>query len=163
MTRISPAFKGLITAALMIAIALITYYSGLPPSSPLQYGVYAVYGLGIIWTLLAYRKSEAYTGKFGSNFNQGFRCFIVVTLLMVAFTGIFSSMHPEFAEESATLYREELVKNSTDKLPDEIDKDVARYKKGYTLALVSGSIFGYLIIGAGVTALVSALLTRRNQ
>lgn len=160
--RISPALKGLITAVLMIVIVLITYYADMPASSPFQYLVYAVYGLGILWTLIAYRNSPAFTGKFGSNFNQGFRCFIVVTLIMVAFTGIFSKMHPEFAEESAKLYREEMLKKSTDKTPDEIEKDVARYKKGYTLALVSGSIFGYLIIGAAVTAAVSALLTRRN-
>lgn len=160
--QFTPALKGLLTALVMIAIALLTYYSGLSADSPLQYSIYAVYGLGIIWTIVAFRRSEEYKGTFGTNFNQGFRCFIVVTLLMVAFTGIFSKMHPEFAEESTRLYREELIKTETSKTPDEIESDVAGYKKGYTLALVSGAIFGYLIIGAGVTAVVSALLTRRT-
>jgi hypothetical protein len=39
---------------------------------------------------------------------------------------------------------------------------VATFKKQYTLKLVSGAIFGYLIIGAGVTAVISALLIRRK-
>lgn len=160
--KLSPAIKGVITASLMIAISLITYYSGLPANSPFQYLIYAVYALGITWTVVAYRKSESFTGKFGALFNQGFKCFIVVTLLMVAFTGIFSKMHPEFAEESAKLYKEELMLKSTDKTPTDIDEDVARYKKGYTLALIYGSIFGYLIIGAAVTAATSLLLTRRK-
>ena len=160
--KLSPAIKGIITASIMIAIALITYYSGLPANSPFQYLIYAVYALGITWTVIAYRKSESFTGKFGGLFNQGFKCFIVVTLLIVAFTGIFSKMHPEFAEESAKLYKEELVLNAKDKTPSDIEEDVARYKKGYTLALIYGSIFGYLIIGAVVTAATSLLLTRRK-
>ena len=160
--KLSPAIKGIITASIMIAIALITYYSGLPANSPFQYLIYAVYALGITWTVIAYRKSKSFTGKFGGLFNQGFKCFIVVTLLIVAFTGIFSKMHPEFAEESAKLYKEELVLNAKDKTPSDIEEDVARYKKGYTLALIYGSIFGYLIIGAVVTAASSLLLTRRK-
>lgn len=160
--KLSPAIKGVITASVMIAISLITYYSGLPPNSPFQYLIYAVYALGITWTVVAYRNSASFTGKFGALFNQGFRCFIVVTLLMVAFTGIFSKMHPEFAEESAKLYKEELVLNAKAKTPSDIETDVARYKKGYTLALIYGSIFGYLIIGAAVTAATSLLLTRRK-
>ncbi|MCY7311690.1 MAG: DUF4199 domain-containing protein [Chitinophagaceae bacterium] len=160
--KLSPAIKAVITASIMIAIALITYYSGLPANSPFQYLIYAVYALGITWTVVAYRNAESFTGKFGGLFNQGFKCFIVVTLLMVAFTGIFSKMHPEFAEESAKLYKEELVLNAKDKTPSDIEEDVARYKKGYTLALIYGSIFGYLIIGAAVTAVTSLLLTRRK-
>jgi len=160
--KLSPAIKGVFTASVMIAISLITYYSGLPANSPFQYLIYAVYALGITWTVVAYRNSESFTGQFGALFNQGFKCFIVVTLLMVAFTGMFSKMHPEFAEESAKSYKEELVLKSTDKTPSDIDEDVVRYKKGYTLALIYGSIFGYLIIGAAVTAATSLLLRRRN-
>jgi hypothetical protein len=48
------------------------------------------------------------------------------------------------------------------KLPNEIDSEVATYKKQYTLKLVSGAIFGYLIIGAGVTAVISILSARRK-
>jgi hypothetical protein len=160
--KMTSSIKGLITATIMIAIALVTYYSGLPANSPFQYMIYAVYAIGIIWTLIAYKNSTDFTDTFGAKFNQGFRCFIIVTLLMVAFTAIFSKIHPEFAEESAKFYKEEMILNAKDKTPAAIDEDVARYKKGYTLALVYGSIFGYLIIGAVVTALASILLTRRK-
>jgi hypothetical protein len=160
--KITAFIKGVISAIIMIAIALITYYSGLPANAPFQYMIYAVYAIGIIWTLIAYRNSTHFTDKFGAKFNQGFRCFIIVTLLMVTFTGIFSKIHPEFAEESAKLYKKEMVLNAKDKTPAAIEEDVARYKKGYTLALVYGSIFGYLIIGAFVTTLGSLIITRRK-
>ncbi|MBC7872514.1 MAG: DUF4199 domain-containing protein, partial [Ferruginibacter sp.] len=94
-------------------------------------------------------------------FGQGFKCFIVVTLLMAVFYGIFNYQHPEFAKETAAGYKEQLVKENQ-KTPAEIESAIATFKKQYTLKLVSGAIFGYLIIGAGVTAAVSAFLTRRK-
>jgi hypothetical protein len=159
--KISPAFKGLITAVLMLITAMILYYTNQPSDSKLQYIGYILYGSGIIWTLLAYRKSPKFTGKFGDLFGQGFRCFIVVTLIMVTYTGIFIKLHPEFAEETSIAYREHLVKEKN-LLPNDIDKETATFKKQYTLRIVSASIFGYLIIGAGLTAIGAAILTRRN-
>lgn len=158
---IPPALKGLITAIVMIALVMAIYYGGDKVDPRLQYLIYAIYVGGVIWTLLAYRQSADFTGNFGGLFNQGFRCFLVVTLVIVAFTGIFSKMHPEFAEESSIEYKKQLIAEKQ-KTPTEIDAEVADYKKQYTLRLVSISIFGYLIIGAGVTAVTSALLTRRK-
>jgi hypothetical protein len=102
---LTPLMKGLITAFAMIAFSLMAFYF-LPVQSPLHFLVYAIYAIGIIWTLLAYRNSPAYTGKFGDSFNVGFRCFIIATLIMVLYTFIFNKMHPEFAEESAKLYKD---------------------------------------------------------
>ncbi|MEQ1678145.1 MAG: DUF4199 family protein [Chitinophagaceae bacterium] len=159
--NLRPAIKGLIAAVIMIAIALVTYYSGMPANSPFQFLVYAVYAIGVVWTVVAYSKTSLFTGKFGDSFNQGFRCFIVITLMMVLFTATFSSMHPEFAEESSKYYREELLKQK-DTLPPDIEAAVAKYKKNYTMTLVYGSIIGYLIIGAVVTAVSSLIIIRRK-
>ena len=159
--RISPVLKGLITAAVMITVFLVIYTTNKDSGSSLQFLVYGIYGAGIIWTLLAYRNSAAFTGKFGDLFSQGFKCFVVVTLCIAIFYGVFNYMHPEFVEETAARYREQLLQEKN-KLPTEIDSAIATFKKQYSLKLVSGAIFGYLIIGAGVTAVVSALLTRRK-
>ena len=161
LTRLTPSGKGLITSLLMIATALGFYYSDLPPDSPLHYLLYVVYALGILWTLFGYRRSSSFTGTFGDLFTRGFRCFIIITLTMVLFTGIFTKMHPEFAEETAKAYREELMKKN-EKTPPEIESEVASIKKQYMIRIVSRSIFGYLIVGAGITAVLSALLTRRK-
>ncbi len=145
----------------MMTTSLVTFYT-LPPTSPLHYVVFAVYAVGIIWTLVAFSNSSENTGRFGIFFNTGFRCFIVATLLMVIYTFTFNKLHPEFAEESAIAYNKELIANPESKTPVEIEEAVARYKKGYTMALVYGSIFGYLIIGVAVTAVTSFILTRRK-
>jgi hypothetical protein len=159
--KLTPAIKGTITAIAMIAVFLGIYYSGKDADTRLQYLVYILYALGIAWTVVAYRQSGSFTGKFGDIFSQGFKCFIIVTLVIAVFYGIFNYMHPEFAEETAIVYKEKLIKENQ-KLPPDIETEVATFKKQYILKMVSGAIFGYLIIGAGVTAVLSALLTRRR-
>ena len=162
MTKITPLIKGVITGIAMLAVTLFLYYSRQPGGSPLQYLMYIIYAGGILWTLLDFTKSPAYTGKFGELFGQGFRCFIIVTLIMVAFTAVFAAMHPEIKEESAMILREDLVEGKNT-LPADIDKQVQDYKDQFVLRYVSVTIFGYLIMGAIFTAAGAGLLIMRRR
>lgn len=162
MKTITPLIKGIITGVIMVATILLLYYSNLPADSKLQNIRYLVYAAGILWALVSYTRSVSYTGKFSELFGQGFRCFIIVVLIMVAFTTIFSMLHPEFAEESARYHREELAKQGN-KTPTEIDEMVAKAKNQYTTGVVYFTIFGYLITGTIITAAGSALLIMRRK
>ena len=161
MSKLTPLVKGIITGVSMVASSLIFYYAKLPAGSIFHYAVYLLFAAGIIWTLVDHSRSSLYTGTFSDLFGQGFRCFIVAILIIVAFTAIFSMLHPEFAEEAASNYREDLIKKGG-KLPADIDKLVSDAKKQYTTGIVYFTIFGYLIIGAAITAIGSAFLMRRR-
>ncbi len=158
--KISPAIKGLITALVMIASTLLIdqYKDQIDPR--LQYLVYVIFAAGIIWTLISFKRSGSFTGKFAELFGQGFRCFIIVTLAMVSFTYVYIRLHPELAEEEAkntiAYYQEK-----GDKTPPEIEEIGKKAKKQYPIAAVSLSIFRYLIMGAFLTAASSLLLIRR--
>lgn len=149
---------------MMILVILRGYYTGMQAVQGIQFIIYLIYAAGIGWAILSYRFSPAFTGTFKDLFSQGFRCFIIVTLAMAVFYWVFNARHPEFAETSANVLRERLEKMEGDQrmLPNQINEEVITYKKQYTLKLVSGAIFGYLIIGVIFTALMSALLTRRR-
>lgn len=153
--------KGLITGVLMIGMSLLFYYTGQKFESPVQYSIYVVYAAGIIWSLYSFSKSEENTNKFGAYFLQGFKCFIVVTLLMVVFTFVFNKMHPEFKDQMAEAYKEELQKkgNAT---PAEILSNIEKMKEFYLTMLISGAIFGYLLIGSVITLVSSFLFMRRK-
>ena len=153
--------KGLITGVLMIALSLLFYYSGKSFDSPLQYLIYVVYAAGIVWSLYSFSRSAESTNKFGAYFLQGFKCFIVVTLLMVIFTFVFNKMHPEFKEQMGVAYKDELLKkgNAT---PAEIASNVEKMKEFYLTMLISGAIFGYLLIGSVITLVSSFLFMRRK-
>jgi len=161
MNKLTPLFKGIIIGIAKVILFLGLYYSNLPPDSKLQYSIHILYAIGIIWALISYSRSASFTGKFADLFGQGFRCFIVVTLIMAAFTAIFYMLNPQIADDAARFYREDLVKEGN-KTPSEIEELVTTVKKQYTTSRVSLTIFGYLITGTLITAAGSALLMRRN-
>jgi len=161
-TRINPLIKGLITGSLMLGFVSWIFLSNRPAQSGFEYIRFGIYAAGIAWTLIAYSRSPNYTGKFGDIFGQGFRCFVVVTLMMAIFIMIFSMTHPEMANDSAVYFREELVKGRNRTVP-QMEEDVASYKRQFTTKLVSGTVFGNLIAGALFTAFGAGLLISRRK
>jgi len=153
--RLSPAIKGLITSAAMIAVVLMIHSRKETIDPRWQYAVYILYAAGIAWTLIPFAGR-----KFSELFSLGFRCFIVIALVMVAFTFIFIRLHPELAAEEAQK-TELYYKQEGNKTPDQIKELGQKAKKQYAVTVISISIFRYLIIGVVLTAAISALLIRR--
>lgn len=152
---------GLLTGLVMTGLSLGFYYSGMESGSLVQYSIYIIYAAGIIWSVYRFSRSDRNDNKFGSYFQQGFRCFIVATLLMIIYTFVFNKMHPEFTDQIAVVYKEQLTKKG-DTLPAEVESNVMKMKKSYLTILIAASIFQYLIIGAVITSLSSFLLRRRK-
>lgn len=161
MKNINATNKGLLTGIIMIALSLIFYYTGQPFESPLQYVIYIVYAAGIVWTIFDYSKSGNNSNKFGDFFLQAFKCFIVVALLMVVFTFVFNKLHPEFRDEMAKAYGDELIKkgNST---PAEVQANIDKMKQYYLTMLISSAIFGYLLTGAAISAVASLFFIKKK-
>ncbi|HRX95269.1 MAG TPA: DUF4199 domain-containing protein [Chitinophagaceae bacterium] len=158
--QLKPAVKGLITALLMIVAALIIDQTG-NTNPRFQYFVYLIYGTGIFWTLYAKSRQEDTIGSFKEYFSTGFRCFIIITLLMVVFTIIFLKMHPEFLEQEAIATKEYYIQKGG-KTPAEMEELANMAKKRYPVLVISLSIFRYLLIGTGFTVFFSLLFTRRK-
>ncbi|MDF2384083.1 DUF4199 family protein [Nostoc ellipsosporum NOK] len=160
--KLTPLVIGLITAAAMILTSILVFYFA-PPNSPIAYSIYALYAGGITWTLLNFKASAEYQPTFGALFNQGFRCFIVVTIAMIFFFAINSKMHPEFADEAAVATREYLQKNEQNMTPAQIEESVERTRRGYTTGVVYGAIFSYLIFGVIFTVAGSGFILIRRR
>ncbi|MFN8305429.1 MAG: DUF4199 domain-containing protein [Ferruginibacter sp.] len=161
MQKLTSTHKGLITGSLMILASLVFFYAGLPAQSPVQLLIYIIYTGGIVWSVYTYQPAEAKDNKFGSYFLQGFKCFIVVTLLMVLFTIVFNKMHPEFSTQMAEAYKAEL-KQKGNKTPAEIEKAIDDMKNYYLPMLISSAVFGYLIMGAVISLVASLLFMKRK-
>jgi hypothetical protein len=127
----------------------------------LQYITYFIYIAGITWALIGFKQSANENKSFKNYFSQGFKCFIVVTFLMVAFTFIFLELTPGMKAEMAQNYQRELLK-SGNKTPQEIDTLVTGAKKYFIPMLTSIAIFGYLLIGALVTVIAAAFFSQKK-
>ena len=174
MRKINATIQGLITGTLMILISLLIFQVKQSFDNNLQYITYAVYIAGITWTLVYFHRFSSQEKKFKNYFSQGFKCFIVVTLLMVAFTWVFMYANPGLEDEMAANYRKDLLANGKDQAaidakangnytPSEIDGNVAKAREYFVPMLISGVIFGYLMIGALVTAVTSFLLSNKKN
>lgn len=146
----------------MIAMSFVIYHTKGGFDNKLQYVTYSIYLLGVVWTLYDFSKQAAPDTKFGSYFSAGFKCFIVVTLLMVLFTAVFLMMHPEMKEQMAANVKESLVKQGN-KTPREIEDTIAMAKKSFMPALLMAAVFSYLVIGALVTAVTGAVFIQKNK
>ena len=156
--KVHPALIGLISAAFMIASLLAGYYQTIGDPNTAQLIAYGFYTTGLFATLLLHGSP---TKGFGGNFSLGFRCFIVITLVMVLFTYLFNTLHPETAQQAAAALRASLQK-ANNRTPDEIERDVNLFRDGFSTMVVSHSIFGYLMYGAIITAIGSFLQTLRK-
>ena len=161
MKNISARNKGLITGAIMILISIGIYLVKKDFDNSLQYIVYATYIAGILWTLIAFKKEAGDTSTFKTYFSEGFKCFIVVSFLMVFFTLVFILLHPELKEQMVAMMRADGV-NRKDMTAVDIENGIAVAKKTFLPMRIMGAIFGYLLIGSVITLVSSFLFMRRK-
>ena len=163
MNKFTPLIKGLITGIAMVIIQLMLFKFKIPANSGWAYLVYGTYAAGIVWTLVSFSRTPEFTGKFGELFNQGFRCFIMIIVVLVIYVYAFRKSHPELIEESAQYYREQLVKEAK-RTPQEIDELVAKAKESDVAGNIQLTIFASLIIGVFFTAATAAdiMIARRK-
>ncbi len=159
MRNISARNKGLITGGLIVLLSGIAYYFNQNFDNGVSMVAYFMYAAGVVWTLIAYHLKEEGNKNFKDYFQQGFKCYIVVTLIMVTATWIFLKWNVKMQNEMIEFQRKQLIEAHNYSEPD-IEQQLARYKKlllpGYTI----GAILSYLGIGTLITILVSAFLSQ---
>lgn len=139
----------------MILAGFILQLSGTPDNSPLHFIGYLLYGAGIVWAM--YRTKGNKT--FGALFNEGFRCFIVATLLMVVYTWIFWVANPKKMDEAVAMQKEVQLKTPGDRTPLEIDQQAKDTRKYFIPMVIAGTVFDFLLIGVVVTTAIAGTLS----
>jgi len=160
--KITPLIKGIIAGIVMIGLGILLQNTGRANSSGAQNLFYALYAGAIAWTLLGYSRSANYSPSFGAIFGQGFRCFIIITLITVIFAGVNASLHPEEKAIALRSYAEGLKKEGN-RNDEEIKKIIDKADKQYVTGQVYTAAFGTLIIGAAFTAAGAGLLLMKKK
>lgn len=159
--KLTATIKGLITGVLMILVSLFLFY-GLKKAhnDQSQMAVIMIYIVGIVWSLLSFRKR--YTGEqtFKAYFTEGFRTFIVATLVMVIYTAVFFKLNPQILE--AVIKENEAMVNAIgDKTPAEIAENSAKLRSIFMPMTISMTTVTYLLFGA-VTSVIGGLFLRKT-
>ncbi len=162
MKNLTAAKKGLLIGVIMIVASFLIFYIKGNFENNLQYIVYFLYVGGIVWTLFEYKKNTDALPSFKVLFTQGFKYFIVVTLLMVLFTIVFILLHPELKDGMVALMQKDLA-SSKDLVQSDIDTRIAAAKKMFLPAYIMGAVFSYLVIGALVSVIGAGFLSSKNN
>ena len=162
MKQFSPTQKGLLTGTLMIFASLFSLYIlKNPVESYFRYIIYAIYCVGIVWSLMSYSKSATNKKSIANYFSIAFKTFVVAILLVVTFTYIYFSFNVEFRDKGIA-ENSRLLRLEGNHLPREIDEYAIQSKKMFLTGIISVYIFGYLIMGVVVSLITAGFLSKRN-
>jgi hypothetical protein len=167
MIKLTSAIKGLITGIVMMALLLLMYNSLDARSQRyILLVVPIIYALGIVWAIFSFSKSNNIY-SFGKLFQEGFKCFIIATLIITAGTfvyyKIFYSLHPQLLDDYGKTLKDYLTQTQKDKTPQQLDELVDKNKKYYVVTITSYLIFIYLIIGTVVSAATAGMLSLQKK
>jgi hypothetical protein len=162
MKNISAKYIGLITGGLMVLVSLVLFYQfHYPDTGMVKYVCFSIYIVGIIVSLLIFKNNNG-DKEFKDYFSEGFKTFVVVTLLMAIFTFVFYKMNPQIFEKTI----EEINKiNSldTNKTPAEVIENGNKIRNIRLPMTVAINTIMYMLMGALVSLIGAGFLSQKKM
>ncbi|HET9057048.1 MAG TPA: DUF4199 domain-containing protein [Chitinophagaceae bacterium] len=152
--------KGLIISLVLIVLGLAFYFTGLYLENWYQYVVMLIYVVAIIWATLSFGKENDNAVTFGNLFAHGFKTAAVVTCIMIVYSLVFGYIFPEMREKIIEKTQEEMA-NNPKVTQAQIDQTIEIMKKSFTVFLILGVIFWYLLAGV-IASLIGAGVAKKN-
>ncbi len=163
MKNISAKYIGLTTAAAMVAAALVLFYVfHFPENGKNQYFIYAIYAVGILTALILFNKKTGDETAFKNYFSEGFKVFVVVTLIMAVFTFIFYKMNPEIME-NASIEISKYNSKDTNRTPAEVQQNAKNFNDVFNVMMVATNVFKNLVLGALITIIAAGFLSQKKS
>ena len=158
MTKLSATYKGLITGGILVLISIFMFYGlKLAPNGPTQMVIIGIFIAGVLWSLISLRQtSDELTFK--NYFSEGFKTFIVMTLIIVIYTAVFYKLNPAILE-AVIKENEALVAKQGDKTPAEIAANSDKLRSIFMPMTISLTTVTYLAFGA-ITSVIGGLFLK---
>ncbi len=153
---------GFFTGVIMIAITLLfVYVLKYDITGNNQFVTYGIYVSGILLSLYSYKhKGHEHNPGLKNYFSEGFKCFVVATLLLVLFTIVFYKLNPEILEQ-ALIHNEALVREQGNHTSAEIAENNTKLRSIFMPMMIGITTIKYLFIGALITLIGSGFLSKK--
>lgn len=152
--------KGIVISLILIVFGLVIYFLNLNSNSGLQYISYAIFILGIIWSVNFYGKQIDHNATFGNYFAHGFKITAIVTSIMIIYIVIFVYLFPDVKEKAMEAARKSM-ESKGQMTQEQINQALGITQKFFMVFLVGATLLGYLIFGA-LASLIGAGITKKN-
>ena len=163
MKNISAKYIGLLTAAAMVAASLLLFYVfHFPENGKNQYFIYGIYAIGIIMGLFLYHQTTKEESSFKNYFSEGFKVFVVVTLIMAVFTFIFYKMNPQILENALVEINTYNAKDEN-KTPAEVTANAEKLRGIFIPMMIATTTVKNLVLGALITIIAAGFLSQKKS
>lgn len=158
----SSAVMGLLIALVLIVCSLVIYFADLYTQSWAQYIGFVILFGGILFAVLNHAKEVQYQASFGNLFGFGFKVTAAITVLMIVFIILQGLIFPDIKTRFMEMARANAMKQSQSAgNEDAVEKGMEMFERNFTLFLVLGILFWYLIIGA-ISSLIGAAVAKKR-
>lgn len=151
---------GLLLTLVLIVYGLVIYFAKLYTEKWIQYPGTLIFAAAIVWAVINHGKENNNQVGFGGLFGFGFKITAVVTCLMIVYTVISGYIFTDVKDVLMEQARNEALKNPNAD-PGQVEQGMQMFEKNYTLFIVLGLLFWYIICGA-IASLIGAALTKKN-
>jgi hypothetical protein len=159
----SATYKGLLVGAVMIILSLVFFYGfKLPANGFNQFAVLAVFVIGLLWSLISLKIRSVDPLKFKDYFSEGFKTFIVVTLLMVVYTIVFYKLNPQILE-AVIKENNELVMKDKNYMASEVEANANKLRSIFMPMMLAITTIKFLLLGAVISAIGAVFLNQQNN
>ena len=142
----TPQVKGLIIALIIIIIGIAAYFTELAFQKWFNWVANGIFCLAIIVACIHYANQKDGYVTFGNVFGHGFKVTLVTTVIVLIYTIIASTvLFPEMKEKIFEIQQAEMEKR--DMADEQVETAMNMMKKYFTLFMILGVIFTYLITG----------------
>jgi glucose uptake protein GlcU len=147
----------------MIALAASFYYvMHFPVNSYINLAVMGLFVIGLVWSLTAFKFSPGENKSIKDYFSEGFKTFIVATLLIVVYTVVFNKMNPQILDERLK-ENERLAALQGDHTPMDIENNTKQIRNNFTSMTIATTTIPYLILGSVVSLIAGVAFSQSNK
>ncbi|HTS42955.1 MAG TPA: DUF4199 domain-containing protein [Puia sp.] len=155
-----PLVPGIIVSLILIVLSIVIYFSGLYTQTWSQYLGFAILVAGIIWAIINHAKEKVNQVTYGNLFGFGFKVAAIITCFMILYTVLAGFIFPDMKQKIIDIAREKATQRPG-VTEEQVDQGMQFFEKNYTLLLVIGIVFWYLLIGV-VSSLIGAAIPKKN-
>lgn len=162
MIKLRPTQWALVTALAMTIASVVCFYAfHLPENGSSQYLIIGIYVAGIVLNLRQVHLEEK-VAIFKDYFSEGFKHFVLITLIMVFYSWIFYQLNPQIMEQGISDNNEMLLQQGN-KTAAEIASNADQLRKIFMPVMISLTTIKYLFLGALATIVTTLFLMRKKQ
>ena len=156
-------YIGLIAGIVMIALSIFFFYGlKLPVTGNNQFVIIAVFLAAILLTMFAYKRTNPIQAGIKNYFAEGFKTFVVATLLMAVYTFVFYKLNPQILE-AAIIENEVLAAKEGNHTAIEITNNSVKLRNIFMPMMMAITTLKFLILGAVASVVAAAFISPKNN